>query len=467
MKSRCWRRFFAPVRIVVAVAGASRRSRRPRGRRSRAARNPGHAGGGRAAPWIRANLTAQLEAIAAAGIGGVEITPIYGARGSEARYVDFLSPQLDGDARAHARGKRSAWGSAWTWRPAPAGLSAGPTVSAADGSSSLRAARREAGRQTDRDEGEAAGAGRRGAGARSVLDGRARSLPAPVLQGVRAGFPRDGACARQFHDSFEYYHASWTAALPEVFQKMHGYDIQSYARAIHRRAAARRRHARPHQGRLPAHAREAASRLRERLGDVGARGRIQGAQPGARRARQSAGPVRRRRYSRDRILRPHASCPSSGLRGDAVGVSVDPDPPEVTIGRFASSAAHVIGQAAGLERDADVAAREFPRVARRGEAAARPAVRRRHQSHFLSRHRVLAGRRRVARLVFLCVDAAHAVQSAVGRLRRDARLCRARAVGAAGGHARQRRAVVLAVRRCGRAAAQDSWSSTVSTRTNG
>ena len=41
----------------------------------------------------RKNITAQLEAIAAAGIGGVEITPIYGALGSEARYLDFLSPQ--------------------------------------------------------------------------------------------------------------------------------------------------------------------------------------------------------------------------------------------------------------------------------------------------------------------------------------------------------------------------------------
>ena len=36
--------------------------------------------------------------------------------------------------------------------------------------------------------------------------------------------------------------------------------------------------------------------------------------------------------------------PIVGLRGDAVGVSIDPDPPSVTIGRFASSAAHVMGK---------------------------------------------------------------------------------------------------------------------------
>ena len=41
----------------------------------------------------RGQITAQLEAMAAAGIGGVEITPIYGARGADARYLQFLSPR--------------------------------------------------------------------------------------------------------------------------------------------------------------------------------------------------------------------------------------------------------------------------------------------------------------------------------------------------------------------------------------
>ena len=99
-----------------------------------------------AKPWTRwwwpgsavdkVHLTAQLEAIAAAGIGGVEITPIYGPRGSEARYVDFLSPQwmemLEHTAREAARLGLSvdmATGTGWPF--------GGPSVSAADGSSSL------------------------------------------------------------------------------------------------------------------------------------------------------------------------------------------------------------------------------------------------------------------------------------------------------------------------------------------
>src|SRR5687768_1052311 len=52
-------------------------------------------------PWTRwwwhgsavdpANLTSELEALRAAGLGGVEITPIYGVRGEEARFIPYLS----------------------------------------------------------------------------------------------------------------------------------------------------------------------------------------------------------------------------------------------------------------------------------------------------------------------------------------------------------------------------------------
>ena len=54
-------------------------------------------------PWVRwwwmgsvvdeKNLAQNLTAYQNAGIGGVEITPIYGAVGYEARYIDFLSPK--------------------------------------------------------------------------------------------------------------------------------------------------------------------------------------------------------------------------------------------------------------------------------------------------------------------------------------------------------------------------------------
>lgn len=54
-------------------------------------------------PWTRwwwmgsavdaQNLTAQLESFQRAGLGGVQIVPIYGAKGAEDRYLSYLSPQ--------------------------------------------------------------------------------------------------------------------------------------------------------------------------------------------------------------------------------------------------------------------------------------------------------------------------------------------------------------------------------------
>ncbi|HCC86402.1 MAG TPA: glycosyl hydrolase family 2 [Porphyromonadaceae bacterium] len=54
-------------------------------------------------PWTRwwwmgndvdsANLTYNLEMLSQAGIGGVEITPIYGVKGREKHYIDYLSPK--------------------------------------------------------------------------------------------------------------------------------------------------------------------------------------------------------------------------------------------------------------------------------------------------------------------------------------------------------------------------------------
>src|SRR5271156_949087 len=54
-------------------------------------------------PWTRwwwlgsavdkENLTLQLQQFKDAGIGGVEICPIYGAKGYEDRYINYLSPK--------------------------------------------------------------------------------------------------------------------------------------------------------------------------------------------------------------------------------------------------------------------------------------------------------------------------------------------------------------------------------------
>jgi hypothetical protein len=88
---------FAPLLLVIAAAGWTMPPA------AQPARRGWPAIAAETRPWTRwwwqgsavdrAGLTAQLEALAAAGIGGVEVTPIYGVRGAEDRFVDYLSPQ--------------------------------------------------------------------------------------------------------------------------------------------------------------------------------------------------------------------------------------------------------------------------------------------------------------------------------------------------------------------------------------
>jgi hypothetical protein len=162
-----------------------------------------------AKPWTRwwwpgsavekTNLTAQLEAIAAAGIGGVEITPIYGPRGGEARYVDFLSAQwmemLEHTAREAARlglNVDMATGTGWPF--------GGPSVSASDGSSTLALLDGKlAGKPTAMKVKRAAPGGEG-----LVLDPYSTAALDRYLRPFSkafAGVPRQGLRA-QFHDSF-------------------------------------------------------------------------------------------------------------------------------------------------------------------------------------------------------------------------------------------------------------------------
>lgn len=238
-------------------------------------------------PWTRwwwlgsgvdeANLTRLLEQYREAGIGGVEICPIYGAMGYENRFIPFLSPRwMEMFARTTAEAKRLGLGVDLTtgtgW---PFG---GPEVGPEDASSrlvlkrfvtapgtrlnaslpkgrlvSLRAVSDD-GRQVDL----------AGQGASERVDWVApvgekpwrvyalvqsgpvqkvkRAAPGgegwvldpfsvPALERYLARFDRafaqSGAAAPRafFHDSFEYYRASWTGSFLDEFRKRRGYDL--------------------------------------------------------------------------------------------------------------------------------------------------------------------------------------------------------------------------------------------------
>jgi hypothetical protein len=293
----------------------------------------------------RKNVTAQLEAIASAGIGGVEITPIYGALGSEARYLDFLSPQwvdmlayTASEARRLGLGVDMATGTGWPF--------GGPMVSAADGSSSLalldgkligKPTAMTVKRAAPGDEG-------------LVLDPYS---PAALDRYLRhfskafAGLPSDPAHGRgirsQFHDSFEYYNASWTADLPAAFQEMNGYDIQKYAAAL----AGEHSLDEDTRSRLKGDYRRTLAKLHLDYVNAWVKWAHEEGFKARNQAHGSPGNLLDL-YGAVDIPETESygltALPIVGLRGDAIGVNIDPDPPSVTIGRFASSAAHVMGK---------------------------------------------------------------------------------------------------------------------------
>jgi hypothetical protein len=242
-------------------------------------------------PWTRwwwlgsavdeANLTRELELFRAAGIGGVEICPIYGVRGGEERNIPFLSPRFMevlghtlGEGKRLGLGVDLTTGTGWPF--------GGPWVSDADASSRVELARRE---MTDGRLGEplplgtaryvvaVSDAGERveltdRVGAEGRLDwsapGRWR-IYALVSQGpiqkvkraapggegnvvdpfavtsldrylgrfdeALAGFG-SGAPRSHFHDSYEYYGASFTPRLFEEFAARRGYDLRTQIAAL-------------------------------------------------------------------------------------------------------------------------------------------------------------------------------------------------------------------------------------------
>ncbi len=206
----------------------------------RAAQTPAHPGWPAAErdhkPWTRwwwpasavdrQNLTRQLEQLAAANLGGVEITPIYGARGAEARYIEFLSPEwvamLEHAGREAARlgmGVDMATGTGWPF--------GGPSVRPEDSNTKIVLRDGRLAGEPTKMMVKRAGPG----GVGLVLDPYSPDALNRYLSRFTSAFsalPR-GLVRGQFHDSFEYYEAGWTPALPETFQRMHGYDLQQFA----------------------------------------------------------------------------------------------------------------------------------------------------------------------------------------------------------------------------------------------
>lgn len=220
------------------------------------------------------NLTKVLELYRAAGMGGMHIVPIYGVKGYEDRFRDFLSPEwMELLAHTIAEGNRvglgvdMSVGTGWPF--------GGPNVSAEDAAKKMEVQRIDAAEsvrpELGASEGLIAVVARSHEGATENLtddarDGSLEWTPAGgawtvyVLrqagtgQQVKRAAPGgagnvlnpydvgalerylarfDAAFARTadlrprafYHDSFEYYNAQWSSDLLDTFRSRRGYDL--------------------------------------------------------------------------------------------------------------------------------------------------------------------------------------------------------------------------------------------------
>jgi hypothetical protein len=251
-----------------------------------------------ARPWTRwwwlgsdvdsANLTFNLEALSRAGIGGVEITPVYGVKGREAHSAAYLSPRwmemlAFTESEARRLGMRTDLnnGAGWPFggpevRPEDAATKAifqtyelkggesMPTPLRVDDESQRAFARpvcvmacSQAGERwnlTDRlrpgglldwkapegtdcrivvlFEGKTLQQVKRAApgGQGYVIDHLNREAVKRYLQKFDSAFAAGRTpCPRGFfNDSYEVYGADWTPALPEEFRRRRGYRLEDY-----------------------------------------------------------------------------------------------------------------------------------------------------------------------------------------------------------------------------------------------
>ncbi len=193
-------------------------------------------------PWTRwwwlgsavgkANLTRLLETYRQAGLGGMEITPIYGVRGQEARDIPYLSPQwmemlryTVAEAHRLDMGVDMATGTGWPF--------GGPQVTEEDSLDMLviemvdgryKARIRWSGRKVKR-----AAPGGEG---RCINPFSRESLAhyLPRFDAALAPLP-PGAIRCQFHDSFEYA-ADWAPLLLDEFRARRGYDLGDHLAAL-------------------------------------------------------------------------------------------------------------------------------------------------------------------------------------------------------------------------------------------
>lgn len=172
-----------------------------------------------------AGLTYNLSEYAKAGIGGVEITPIYGVKGNDANNIDYLSPQWMKMLGATERIAKEwnlevnmATGTGWPF--------GGPNVPEHEAAAKLKVQNGQL--LTDRTRQKVKRAAPGGDG--WVIDHFDRQSVEHYLAVFDKAFEQSGVPYPHtfFNDSYEVYNADWTPRLLEEFKTRRGYALEEH-----------------------------------------------------------------------------------------------------------------------------------------------------------------------------------------------------------------------------------------------
>lgn len=173
-----------------------------------------------------AGIDSNLKAFAQAGIGGVEITPIYGVQGNDANDIPYLSPRwMQMLKYVEERGAQlgveinMSTGTGWPF--------GGPLVSVEDAACKLNF-NQEGGWEVGRTAQKVKRAAPGGEGL--VIDHFDRDAVRHYLARFDSAFASQGVSFPKvmFNDSYEVYGADWTPRMYEEFQQRRGYDLRPY-----------------------------------------------------------------------------------------------------------------------------------------------------------------------------------------------------------------------------------------------
>jgi hypothetical protein len=185
-------------------------------------------------PWTRwwwpgnavdkPNLTRELTDLAASGLGGVEVTPIYGAKGYESRFIKFLSPDYVAmlgytvsEANRLDMGVDMATTTGWPF--------GGPWVKPADAEERMVIANHQVTPLLTNFKVKRSAPGGEGPVVNPFSPAAVSRFLAPFTVALAALPP--GSIHGQFQDSYEFT-ASWAPEVPQKFREMHGYDLRDH-----------------------------------------------------------------------------------------------------------------------------------------------------------------------------------------------------------------------------------------------